>query len=314
MDRLEAMAVFVAVAGEGSLSAASRRLNVPLATVSRKLSDLEAHLKTRLLIRSTRQLTLTDAGRDYLAACRQILEQVDEAELVASGAYANARGELVVAAPLTFGRLHVVPVVAEFLEQYPEVDLRLLLGDRNVNLLEEHVDVALRIGALPDSSLVAKPLGTIRHVVCASPLYLARFGAPTSLADLSSHRCVTFEQLMASTAWTFTDARGSQRVAVRSRLSVTTADAAIAATLAGVGLTRVLSYQVADALRDGTLVRVLQEHEPAGLPVNMVHAGQGRLPMKSRAFIDFAAPRLRERLASPPVSRRHQTDDACRSP
>lgn len=307
MDRLDAMAVFVAVVGEGSLSAAARRLNVPLATVSRKLSDLEAHLKTRLLIRSTRQLTLTDPGRDYLEASRQILEQIDEAERAASGAYADAKGELVVAAPLVLGRMHAVPVVAAFLDQYPEVDVRLLLGDRNVNLLEEHVDVALRVGVLPDSNLVAKPLGTIRLVVCASPAYLARFGVPISPADLSEHRCVTFEQLTAPRTWSFSSAKGSQRVPVRSRLSVTTADAAIAAAIAGVGLTRVLSYQVADALHDGTLVRVLEEYEPAGRPVSLIHAGQGRLPMKSRAFIDFAAPRLSERLASPTAERQKGT-------
>lgn len=299
MDRLDAMAIFVAVAGEGSLSAAARKLNVPLATVSRKLSDLETYLRTRLLIRSTRQLTLTVAGRDYLAACRQILEQVDEAERTASGAYADAKGELIVAAPLVFGRLHVVPVAAAFLEQYPDVDVRLLLGDRNVNLLEEHVDVALRIGVLPDSSLVARQLGTIRRVVCASPSYLGRFGVPTSPADLGSHDCVTFEQLMAPTTWVFGEAQAAHRIPVRSRMTVTTADAAIAAALAGIGLTRVLSYQVADALRDGSLVRVLEAHEPEPVPVNLVHSGQGRLPMKSRAFIDFAAPRLRERLAGP---------------
>ena len=176
MDRLEAMSVFAAIVDGGSLSAAGRRLNVPLATVSRKLADLEAHLKTRLITRSTRKLVLTDAGRDYLDACRQILEQVDEAERAASGAYANVKGQLVVAAPIVFGRLHVVPVAAAFLEAHPDVDIQLRLGDRNVNLIEEHVDVALRIGTLPDSNLVATQVGTIRRVVCASPAYLERFG------------------------------------------------------------------------------------------------------------------------------------------
>lgn len=296
MDRLDAMSVFVAVADAGSLSGAGRRLKIPLATVSRKLADLEAHLKTRLLTRSTRQLALTDAGRDYLAACRQILEQVDEAERSASGAYASARGELVVAAPLVFGRLHIVPLVAEFLESYPDVDVRMLLGDRNVNLLEEHVDVALRVGVLPDSSLVAMQLGAIRLVTCASSSYLVRFGTPASPADLATHRCVTFAGLMPSMSWTFDGPRGAESVPVRSRLSVNTADAAIAAALAGAGITRVLSYQVADALRDGALVRLLSEHEPAAVPVSLVHPGQGRLPMKSRAFLDFAAPRLRRLL------------------
>jgi DNA-binding transcriptional LysR family regulator len=296
MDRLDAMSIFAAVVDAGSLSAAGRRLRVPLATVSRKLSDLEAHLKTRLITRSTRQLVLTDAGRDYLAACRQILEQVDEAERAASGAYAAVKGQLVIAAPIVFGRLHVVPLVTAFLERYPEVDVRLVLGDRNVNLREEQVDLALRIGALPDSSLVATQLGSVRRVACASPAYLARFGTPRQPTELRTHRCVSFEGLMSATAWTFPGPQGSQRIPIRSRLAVSTADAAIAAALAGLGVTRVLSYQVAEALRDGGLVRVLSEFEPAAVPVSLVYAGQGRLPMKARAFIDHAAAPLRERL------------------
>ena len=298
MDRLDAMQVFVEVANAGSLSAAGRTMSMPLATVSRKLSDLEAHLKTRLLTRSTRQLTLTDAGRDYLSACRQILDQVDEAERAVAGAYASAKGQLAIAAPLLFGRLHVVPLVAEFLGVYPEVDVRIALGDRYANLLEEHLDVALRIGVLPDSGLVATQLGGIRRVVCASPAYLARFPAPESIADLSVHRCVTFEGLEAPSEWTFAGPAGAQRVAVRSRLAVTTADAAIQAAIASVGITRVLSYQAAEALRDGSLVRLLQEHEPAPVPVSLVYPGQRRLPMKTRAFIDFAVPRLRRLLAA----------------
>jgi DNA-binding transcriptional LysR family regulator len=299
MDRLDAMSVFSAIADAGSLSAAGRRLNLPLATVSRKLADLEAHLKTRLITRSTRKLVLTDAGRDYLGACRQILEQVDEAESLASGAYAKVKGRLTVAAPIVFGRLHVVPVSTAFLDLHPDVDIALQLGDRNVNLIEEHVDVALRIGELPDSNLVAAPLGPIRRVVCASPAYLERFGTPHAADELAAHRCVTFDGLDAPTAWTFAGPGGEKRqMGVRSRLSVTTADAAIAAALGGLGLTRVLSYQVADALRDGRLVRVLAGEEPPGVPANLVYPGQGRLPMKTRAFIDFAVPRLRERLAA----------------
>jgi len=291
------MAVFAAIVEGGSLSAAGRRLNVPLATVSRKLADLEAHLKTRLITRSTRKLVLTEAGRDYLAACRQILEQVDEAERAASGAYAAVTGQLVVAAPIVFGRLHLVPVAAAFLEAHPEVDIQLRLGDRNVNLIEEHVDVALRIGTLPDSNLVATPVGSIRRVVCASPAYLQRFGTPQSLGDLAAHRCISFDGLEATTAWAFTTADGPKRLApVHSRLTVSTADAAIEAATLGLGLTRVLSYQVAAALQDGRLVRVLAHEEPPAVPASLIYPGQGRLPMKTRAFIDHAIGRLRERL------------------
>lgn len=299
MNRLEAMSVFAAIVDGGSLSAAGRRLNVPLATVSRKLADLETHLRTRLITRSTRKLVLTDAGRDYLAACRQILEQVDEAERAASGAYANVKGQLVVAAPIVFGRLHAVPVAAAFLDTHPEVDIQLRLGDRNINLIEEHVDVALRIGALPDSNLVATQLGTIRRVVCASPAYLERFNRPRSLDDLAAHRCITFDGLEAANAWTFTDAAGQKRqVRVHSRMAVSTADAAIEAAVLGLGLTRVLSYQVAAAVQDGRLVRVLVDEESPAVPVSLIYPGQGRLPMKTRAFIDFAAGRLRERLSA----------------
>lgn len=299
MDRLEAMSVFAAVVDGGSLSAAGRRLNVPLATVSRKLADLEAHLKTRLITRSTRRLALTDAGRDYLDACRQILERVDEAERIASGAYAKVRGQLVVAAPIVFGRLHMVPVAAEFLELHPEVDIRLRLGDRNVNLIEEHVDVALRIGTLPDSNLVATPVATVRRVVCASPAYLKRFGAPRSLEDLATHRCITFDGLDATTAWTFIGADGQKRqVSVHSRLAVSTADAAIEAAFLGLGVIRVLSYQVTHALHDGRLVRLLAEEESPEVPASLIYPGQGRLPMKTRAFIDFAVGRLRDRVSA----------------
>lgn len=291
------MTVFAAIVDGGSLSAAGRKIGVPLATVSRKLTDLEAYLKTRLITRSTRKLVLTDAGRDYLAACRQILEQVDEAERTAAGAYANVRGQLVVAAPIVYGRLHVVPVAAEFLEQHPEIDIQLRLGDRNVNLIEEHVDVALRIGPLPDSGLVATQVGAIRRVVCASPDYLLRFGTPLAPDDLAAHRCISFDGLEAATAWTFVGKDGEKRqVAIHSRLTVTTADAAIAASTLGLGLTRVLSYQVADALGDGRLVRVLGDHEPPAVPASLIYPGQGRLPMKTRAFIDFAVGRMRERL------------------
>lgn len=299
MDRLEAMSVFAAIIDGGSLSAAGRRLNVPLATVSRKLADLESHLRTRLITRSTRKLVLTDAGRDYLAACRQILEQVDEAERAASGAYANVKGQLVVAAPVVFGRLHVVPVSAAFLELHPEIDIQLRLGDRNVNLIEEHVDVAFRIGKLPDSNLVATHLGSIHRMVCASPAYLKRFGNPRSLDDLKAHRCISFDGLDAAAAWNFASRDGGRRrVSVNSRLTVSTADAAIAAAVLGFGLTRVLSYQVAEALREGLLVRVLADDEPDAVPASLIYPSRGRLPMKTRAFIDFAANQLRDRMLS----------------
>ncbi|TIL43725.1 LysR family transcriptional regulator [Mesorhizobium sp.] len=296
MDRLEAMSLFVAAVEVGSLSAAGRRFGIPLATVSRKVSGLERHLKTRLLNRSTRQLTLTDAGHAYLAACHRILDEVGEAERTAAGEYSAPTGELIVTAPIVFGRLHVLPVVTGFLAAYPDVAIRLMLADRIVQLTEEHIDLAVRIGELPDSSLVATRIGSIRRVVCASPAYLAEHGTPETPKDLAAHDCVTFERLTAPAAWTFATGKTELTVPIRSRLRVNTAEAAIDAAIAGIGLTRVLSYQIAAAVRSGTLRAVLEAFEPQPWPVSLVHAGQGLLPVKLRAFLDFAAPSMKKRL------------------
>ncbi|RUW67561.1 LysR family transcriptional regulator, partial [Mesorhizobium sp. M4B.F.Ca.ET.049.02.1.2] len=268
----------------------------PLATVSRKVSELERHLNTRLLSRSARRLTPTAAGQAYLAACRRILDEVGEAERAAAGEYSAPKGELVVTAPIVFGRLHVLPVVADFLAAYPEVDIRLTLSDQITQLVDEHIDLAVRIGDLPDSSLVAIRVGAIRRVVCASPPYLAAHGTPQTPGDLAAHSCVTFDNLSAPATWVFSGGKSEITVPVHSRLRVNTAEAAIDAATAGVGLTKVLSYQVAAAMRSGALQAVLREFEPPPWPVSLVHAGQGLLPVKLRAFLDFAAPRLKERL------------------
>lgn len=298
MDRLEAMSTLLAVVEAGSLSAASRRLRTPLATVSRRLSELEAHLKTRLLNRSSRRLTLTDAGAAYIAACRRILDQIEEAEHVASGEYRAPTGELAVTASMVLGRRHVVPVAAAFLDAYPEVLLRLRLADRVVNLQEEHVDVGIRIGALPDSTIMARQVGSVRSVVCASPVYLAGRGIPTTPGDLSAHDCVSFVGFNSADAWTFPIGGRLASVTVRSRLVVDAAEAVLDAAIAGAGITRLYSYHVADAVRDGRLRLLLTDFEPRPLPVNIVYLGGGLVPLKVRAFIDFAAPQLRARLAA----------------
>jgi len=292
MDRLKAMKVLTAAIEAGSLSAAGRRLNMPLATVSRIVSELEAHLKARLLHRTTRRLTLTDAGQAYVAAARRILEDVDEAERAAGGAYAVPRGELVVTAPIVFGRLHMLPVVTDFLRGHAEIDVRLLLSDRNLDLVDQHVDAALRIGTLPDSGMVATRLGMVRRVTCASPDYLKRRGMPKAPADLARHDGIGFVALDAAGAWQFP----SGAVTVRERLAVTTAEAGIDAAVAGMGVARLLSYQVADALKAKTLRVILAAHEPAPLPVHMLHTAQKLMPRKLRAFLDFAVPRLKARL------------------
>ena len=297
MDRLESMSILVTAVETGSLSAAARRLGLPLTTVSRKVSDLEAHLKTRLLNRSSRQLSLTDAGRSYVAACKRILEDVGEAERAASGEYSAPKGDLMITAPIVFGRLHVLPVVTEFLTAYPDIDIRIVLADRVVNLLEDHIDLALRIGALPDSGLIATRVGAIRRVVCGSPAYFAAHGTPKHPSELATHACVTFEGLMAPDAWTFNTGKSALSVAIHSRLVVNTAEAAVDAATMGLGITRVLSYQIAQAARAGLLSIVLQEFEPPPSPVSLVYAGGRLLPLKLRAFLDFAAPRLKARLS-----------------
>ncbi|BCX69901.1 MULTISPECIES: LysR family transcriptional regulator [Pseudomonas] len=297
MNRLESMSVLIAVVDAGSLSGAARRLGMPLATVSRKVAELESHLNTRLLHRTTRQLSLTEAGASYVAACRRILEDIGEAERMATGEYASPKGELVITAPVVFGRLHLVPVVAEFLAHYPEIEINLMLTDRVVHLMEEHCDAAVRIGELPDSSLMATQVGAVRRVVCASPDYLATHGVPTRPADLAEHACITFEVLESVGAWVFEAGKSQTSVRVRSRLAVNTAEAAIDAAMLGVGVIRVLSYQVADALSKDALQVVLQPFESLPLPVSLVHKGQTPLPLKLRAFLDFVAPRLRARVS-----------------
>jgi len=296
MDRLEAMRVFVHVVDAGSLSGAARALDMPLPTVSRRLSDLERRLKTQLITRSTRHLTLTNAGLEYVTTCRRILDEIDQAERRAAGEYTAPKGDLVITAPIVFGRMHLLPIVTEFLKAYPEINIRLVLGDRLLNLLEDHVDLAVRIGALPDSSLIATRLGTTRHVVCGSPRYFAENGTPQHPHDLRDHACVTFEGLDSATQWLFATGKTALVIPVKSRLAVSTAEAAIDAAVAGVGVTRVIAYQTAALCRDGALKRVLEAFEPEALPVSMLYAGHGRLPLKARAFLDFTGPRLRSRL------------------
>jgi DNA-binding transcriptional LysR family regulator len=317
MDRLEAMSILLTAVEAGSLSAAGRRLGMPLATVSRKVSDLEAHLRTRLFNRTSRRLTLTDAGRSYVEACRRILEEVTEAERTAAGEYSVPKGDLIITAPVVFGRLHVLPVIAAFLKAYQDINVRLVLADRIVNLVEDHIDLAVRIGPLSDSGLVATRVGTIRQVVCGSPAYFAARGVPQRPADLGAHDCITSAGLMSPDVWRFpagksvaigsaasnstvSKSRASKSsapytpVAIRSRLVVNSAEAAVDAAVAGLGIARVLSYQAVNAIRAGSLAVALRDFEPAPWPVSLVYAGNGRLlPLKVRTFLDFAAPRLK---------------------
>jgi DNA-binding transcriptional LysR family regulator len=296
MDRLESMSTFLTAVDAGSLSAAARKLRAPLATVSRKVSELETHLRTKLFQRTNRRLILTEAGRSYAAACRRVLEDLAEAERTAAGEYRDPRGELTITAPIVFGRIHVLPVAIDFLKAYPDIAIRLALADRVVSLQEENVDLAVRIGELPDSGLIATRVGSIRRMTCGSPKYLSQRGRPKRPQDLRSHDCITFDGLSSPDSWTFLDGRSTVAIDVHSRLIVNTAEAALDAAVAGVGLTRLLSYQAADALRAGKLHAVLEKFEPPVWPLSLVYPGQGLLPLKLRAFLDFAVPRLKSRL------------------
>lgn len=295
MDHLEAMSMLVTVTEQGSFSAAGRALHVPLATLSRRISELEKRLGTRLLIRTTRKLTLTEAGTGYVAAARRILEQVEEAGRAAAGEFTVPKGELVITAPVMFGRLHVLPVVADFLAQFPAIRIRLLLNDRNVDLIEDHVDMAVRIGRLPDSSMVATQIGVMRMVCCASPALLAAHGMPRSPADLARLPCVMVDTPLPSPAWRFRKPRTNAAIDVpmQPRLAVNAPEAAAQAAIRGVGVTRLLHYQVADAIRRGELKIILAAYEPEPAPLHLVHASRGHMPLKMRRFLDFAAPRLR---------------------
>jgi len=300
MDRLDAMATFLAAVEAGSLSAASRALGVPLATVSRKVAELEAQLRAQLLVRTRTGLVLSEAGAAYVTAARRILDQVEEAERAASGEYRAPRGALTITAPVLFGRLYVAPVVLGFLRAYPEVNVRLVLADQVLDLIDAHADVAVRIGALPDSSLIARQLGAVCWVSCASPAYLAARGALRDPAELAGHDCIRFSILDGPQAWDYQVAGVPMRVPVQARLAVNSADTVIEAAQSGAGVARVLSYQVAAAIADGSLVQVLKGFAPPPVPVHLLHAPQPSLPLKLRAFLDFAAPRLKAALADIP--------------
>ena len=294
MDKINSMRVFIAVAEAEGFAPAARQLGLSPPAVTRAIAALEERIGTRLLHRTTRLVRLTEAGARYLADAKRILAEIEEAEGAAAGAHAQPRGLLTVTAPVLFGRMHVAPVVMEFLELHPEVSVRLLLLDRVTDLLDEGIDVALRIAHLQDSSLHAVRVGSVRRVTCASPDYLARRGTPLQPADLAGHDTIGFWAQGVEAEWVFGSPPKQHRVRPASRLLVNTADVAIAAALAGRGITRILSYQIASELRDNRLGIILEEHEYLPLPIHLVHAGGRRVSAKVRAFVDFAATRLRQ--------------------
>ncbi|WP_037503131.1 LysR family transcriptional regulator [Sphingomonas jaspsi] len=297
MDRFEAMRTLLAAVDGGSLSAASRALHVPLATVSRRVSDLEARLGAQLLVRTSRRLQLTEEGAAYIAAARRILDELDEAERTVSGEYRAPRGELAVTAPIMFGKLHVAPIVHDFLAAYPDVSVRLILLDGVIDIVEAHIDLALRIGHLPDSALVARRLGEVRWMFCANPDYLDRRGTPAHPAELADHSCIAFEGLQRYRDWPYADGGQTKTVSIKSRFSVNTADAVVGAAAAGLGVARIMSYQAAQTIVSGATRPILDEYWPAAMPVHLLYGARQQQPLKLRAFLDFVTPRLQARLA-----------------
>lgn len=295
MDRLTAIRVFIAVADEGSLSAAGRRLGMPLTTVSRHLSALEEDLDVRLITRTTRRLKLTQPGATYLESCRRVLADLDAAERRLAGEQAEPQGMLSLTAPILFGRWHVQPVVSAYLAAYPRVSARMFLADRVVDLVEEGLDLGIRIGHLPDSSMRATALGSVRYVSCASPAYLDAAGVPEEPKALVGHPCISFSTFARPDRWVY-EGRKPISVKVSPRLIVNTAEAAIDAAKAGLGVVRVLSYQAQDSLKDGSLRLILEPFEPEPIPVSLVHR-EDRLPQaKVQSFVELAVPRLRKAL------------------
>ncbi|WP_380782692.1 LysR family transcriptional regulator [Sphingomonas sp. R86520] len=294
MDRFEAMGLLIETVEAGSMSAAGRKLGVPLPTLSRKLADLEEHLGVRLLIRSTRRLELTEEGATYLAASRRILEEVGEAERQAGGEYVTPRGTLLVTAPVSFGRRHVLPIIGDYLAEHPEVSVRLNLSDQHLDLVGDHVDLAVRIGVLPDSQLVARRIGDMRWVIVGSPALLDVHGVPTQPQDLQRWPCVGVDNIQLASWWRFRKPgdRSDHTVAVRPRFAVNSGEGAVDGAVAGLGLTQTMLYQAAPAIADGRLRIVLADWEAAPLPLSIVYTGQGRMPMKTRSLLDFASPRL----------------------
>ncbi|MGA2054974.1 MAG: LysR family transcriptional regulator [Bradyrhizobium sp.] len=287
MDRLDAMQAFMTVADLKGFAPAALRLGLSPSGVTRLIAALEDRLGARLLQRTTRSVTLTDAGARYLERARRILADVEEAEIAAEGERARPSGRLVVSAPVGFGRLHVSPVMNAYLKRHREVSADLRLEDRMVNLVEEGVDLAVRIGHLADSSLVARHVGDMRRIVVASPAYLKSRGEPRRPQDIAAHDTIQFGANSASTDWRFVDSGNEIRLNYAPRLSTNSADAGIQYAEAGGGLTRVLAYQAAEAIKRGRLKIVLAKFEPPPLPIHIVYPTSRLLSAKVRTFIDL---------------------------
>jgi DNA-binding transcriptional LysR family regulator len=293
VDRLHLISVFVAVVDAGGFAGAARKLNISPPAVTRAINELEDHLGVRLLTRTTRVVRVTEDGARYADDCRRILAELAEADDAVGGKHGAPHGQLIVTAPALFGAKFVTPIVTEYLTRYPEVNASCWFLDRVVNMMDEGVDVAVRIGELPDSSMQAARVGRVRRVICASPAYLEKHGIPQTPEALAAHCVISASAVTPSAEWRLLENGEPRVVKLQARMITTSNDAAVAAAMSGFGLTRLLSYQVAEPLRDGRLKTVLTEFEPAALPVHLVHREGRHASKKARAFLDLALERLR---------------------
>lgn len=293
MNKLEAMRAFIEVANCGSFVGASRNLDMSPPAVTRTVAQLEQLLGVQLLQRTTRRVRLTEAGEHYLDDARRILDEVELAEATASGVYSEPRGVLSITAPVQFGQLHVLPIVAAYMSANPRVTIKAMFFDRISNLLDEGLDVALRIGSLKDSSLFAVAVGNVRRVVCASPDYLAKHGTPSIPAELKNHEVVLATTVDASSSWRFNTSQGKELIRVSPRLHCNQVGAAVQAAVNGCGIARLMSYQVGEEIKKGRLIRILQPYESEPIPVSLVYLSGRKANAKVRSFVDFAVERLR---------------------
>lgn len=293
MDRLHLINVFVAVCDANGFAGGARKLGISPPAVTRAISQLEAHLGVRLLTRTTRVVRVTEPGARYADDCRRILAQIAEADESVTGMQITPRGHLTIAAPVLFGAKFVAPIVTEYLQRHAEVVASCWFLDRVVNLLDEGADIGIRIGELPDSSMRAAVVGSVRRVICAAPSYLEEHGVPQAPGDLRAHTIVSASAVTPTSEWMLSDNGEPRDVTLRPRMTTNSNDSALVAALGGFGITRLLSYQVAEFVRDGRLKVVLAEFEPPALPVHVVHREAQHASKKARAFIDLVVERLR---------------------
>ncbi|MFC6671894.1 LysR family transcriptional regulator [Marinobacterium aestuariivivens] len=293
MDKLEAMRVFIEVAECKSFVGASRKLDLSPPAVTRSIAQLEHALGVRLFNRTTRHVRLTDSGARFFEDAKRILEDVEQAVATASGSYAEPKGVLSVTAPVLFGQIHIAPILTEYLQQNPSVVVRAVFYDRISNIIDEGLDVAIRIGHLKDSSIYAIPVGSVQRLVCASPIYLEKHGMPKYPSDLTDHEIIQASTVEPSTTWQFESSIGKESIKVSPRLQCSQNGAAIAAAKQGFGITRLMSYQIGEELKNGSLIRILRDYETKPLPVSIIHLEGRQANAKIRSFIDLAITRLR---------------------